>query len=104
VVLFLANGWEEPGVTGGGNRLIISRLWLLQTVPGDFGAVQQSSQPASNSVIPSSVQLTFIIDMSPAAMLLLTDKYSIQTGIDTAYVQFDGCMIPITQGKHVWYG
>jgi hypothetical protein len=102
--LLLANGWEEPGVVGGGNRTYNFQALSTQTVPGDFGAEQQffnSLHP--NSVIPSSIQLTFNVDMTPAANVTTNPTNTLfRPGIDTVYIQFDGCMIPITQGKTMY--
>src|ERR1035437_6270591 len=39
--LLLANGWEEPGVVGGGNRTYNFAGLTDQTPAGDFGAAQQ---------------------------------------------------------------
>jgi hypothetical protein len=102
--LLLANGWEEPGVVGGGNREFDYPALSDQTPAGDFGATQQffnSLHP--NSVIPNNIQLTFHVDMSPAASTAANPTNTLfRPGIDTVYIQFDGCLIPITQGKTMY--
>lgn len=98
--LDLENGWEEPGVTGGADRTYIYTDQAEQFLPGDFGEAQQffnSLDP--RGVITAPISITFAVDMTPA-----TDVGSNPTnplfrpGIDTAFIQFDGSMVPITQG------
>lgn len=102
--LALSDGWEEPGVTGGGNRTYNFQAASDQTVPGDFGADQEffnSLHP--NSVITTPIKLTFHVDMTPAASATTNPTNTLfRPGIDTVYIQFDGCLIPITQGKSMW--
>jgi hypothetical protein len=102
--LQLFDGWEEPGVTGGGNRTYKFQGIANQTVPGDFGADQEffnSLHP--NSVIESPITLTFHVDMAPAASTTANPTNTLfRPGIDTVYIQFDGCLIPVTQGKTMW--
>ncbi|MBK7228517.1 MAG: T9SS type A sorting domain-containing protein [Ignavibacteriales bacterium] len=98
--LDLTNGWEEPGVTGGGNRTYVYTDELTQLPEGDFGYDQQffNSIPPEG-LITNPINLTFKINMTPA-----TDVNSNPTnplfrpGIDTAYIQFDGSFVPVTQG------
>jgi hypothetical protein len=102
--LNLSDGWEEPGVTGGGNRMYTFQNASDQTTPGDFGADQEffnSLHP--NSVITNPITLTFHVDMNPAANATTNPTNTLfRPGIDTAYIQFDGCLVPITQGKSMW--
>ena len=98
--LDLTNGWEEPGVTGGGNRTYVYTDETTQLPEGDFGYEQQffNSIPP-DGLITNPIDLTFKINMTAA-----TDVNSNPTnplfrpGIDTAYIQFDGSFVPITQG------
>lgn len=103
--LFMVNGWEEPGVTGGGDRIFNFPALADQTVTGDFGADQQffnSLHP--NSVIGTPIDLTFKINMIPAAESSTNPTNTLfRPGIDTVYIQFDGSLVPITQG-HTMYG
>jgi len=102
--LRLTDGWEEPGVTGGGNRSYTFDGTPSQMTPGDFGALQQffnSLHP--NSVIMNPITLTFKINMAPAADIVTNPTNALfRPGIDTAYIQFDGCLIPITQGLSMY--
>lgn len=102
--LRLTDGWEEPGVTGGADRNYTFQAVSDQTVPGDFGAPQQffnSLHP--NSVITTPIRLTFNIDMAPAANVATNPTNALfRPGIDTVFIQFDGCLIPITQGKTMY--
>ena len=102
--LRLTDGWEEPGVVGGGNRTYNFQAVSNQTVPGDFGAEQEffnSLHP--NSVITKPIKLTFHVDMTPATNVTTNPTNTLfRPGIDTAYIQFDGCLIPITQGKSMY--
>ncbi|MFH1195434.1 MAG: T9SS type A sorting domain-containing protein [bacterium] len=102
--LTLDNGWEEPGVTGGSDRNYLFQNAAEQTVPGDFGADQQffnSLHP--NGVLTTPITLSFAINMAPAADAGTNPTNTLfRPGIDTAYVQFDGCMIPITQGLSMY--
>ncbi len=98
--LDLTNGWEEPGVTGGGNRIHVYTTETTQLLPGDFGYEQQffNSIPPEG-VITNPIDITFSVNMTPS-----TDVNSNPTnplfrpGIDTAYIQFDGSFVPVTQG------
>jgi len=102
--LFLANGWEEPGINGGGDRKYSFPGLADQTVTGDFGAEQQffnSLHP--NSVLETPVDLTFNIDMTPATNAVTNPTNTLfRPGIDTVYIQYDGCFIPITQGQTMY--
>jgi hypothetical protein len=98
--LTLDNGWEEPGVTGGADRKYTYTDQTEQIVPGDFGAEYQffnSIHP--NGVIMTPLKLIFKIDMTPATDVNTNPTNPLfRPGIDTAYIQFDGSLIPITQG------
>jgi len=102
--LFMVNGWEEPGITGGGDRIFNFPALSDQTVTGDFGADQQffnSLHP--NSVIGTPIDLTFNIDMIPATNATTNPTNTLfRPGIDTVYIQFDGCLIPITQHQTMY--
>lgn len=102
--LRLTDGWEEPGVTGGGDRSYTFDGTPSQMTPGDFGAIQEffnSLHP--NSVIMNPITLTFKINMNPAANVATNPTNALfRPGIDTAYIQFDGCFIPITQGLSMY--
>lgn len=98
--LDLTNGWEEPGVTGGGNRTYVYTDQTQQFPVGDFGYEQQffNSIPPEG-VVANPISVTFNINMIPA-----TDINSNATnplfrpGIDSVFIQFDGSFVPVTQG------
>ena len=98
--LDLTNGWEEPGVTGGADRSYTYTDQTEQYPAGDFGYQQQffNSIPPEG-VINTPISITFQINMAPA-----TDVNSnpvnplFRPGIDSAYIQFDGSFVPVTQG------
>lgn len=102
--LQLSNGWEEPGVTGGADRKYTYTDQTEQIVPGDFGAEYQffnSIHP--NGVIKTPLKLIFKIDMTPSTNTTTNPTNPLfRPGIDTAYIQFDGSLIPITQGKTMY--
>jgi len=102
--LTLDNGWEEPGVTGGSDRRYTYTSQVQQVVPGDFGAAQQyfnSLHP--KGAITNPIQVTFNIDMAPATVVATNPLSALfRPGIDTVYIQFDGCLVPVTQGYSMW--
>ncbi|MBI2416955.1 MAG: T9SS type A sorting domain-containing protein [Ignavibacteriales bacterium] len=102
--LRLDDGWEEPGVTGGADRHYIFTDQTQQSPTGDFGYAQQffNSIPPQG-VITTPMNVVFKVNMTNAARL---DSNAANTlfrpGIDTVYVQFDGSILAITQGKTMW--
>jgi hypothetical protein len=98
--LTLTDGWEEPGVTGGADRSYTYTDQTQQFLPGDFGQEQQffnSLDPRGTITTPISVM--FKINMTPATDVNENPTNPLfRPGIDTLYVQFDGSMVPITQG------
>lgn len=98
--LTLADGWEEPGVTGGSDRNYVYTGDAQQFLPGDFGQPQQffnSLDP--RGVITTPISITFKIDMEPATNVNDNPTNPLfRPGIDTVFIQFDGSMVPITQG------
>ena len=48
------------------------------------------------------IQVTFTIDMAPATSAATNPGTLFRPGVDTAYIQFDGCLAPVTQGKSMW--
>jgi hypothetical protein len=102
--LALSNGWEEPGVTGGADRRYTFVNAAEQTVKGDFGADQQ----LFNSIHPSGyisapISVTFSINMAPAAAVATNPTNALfRPGTDTVWISFDGCLVPLTQGKTMY--
>jgi hypothetical protein len=101
--LVLTDGWEEPGVTGGADRSYTYGNTTPQTVPGDFGSdAQFFNSLHRKGAITKPIQVVFNINMAPAANVATNPNVLFRPGIDTVYIQFDGCMVPITQGKTMW--
>jgi hypothetical protein len=101
--LRLADGWEEPGATGGADRRYVYGTDIEQIIAGDFGADQQFFNSLHwKGVITQPIQVTFDIDMAPAASVVTNPGTLFRPGLDTVYVQFDGSLVPITQGKTMW--
>jgi hypothetical protein len=101
--LQLSNGWEEPGSTGGADRKYVYGNTVQQVVGGDFGADQQFFNSLHwKGVITKPIQVTFTVDMAPATSAVTNPGTLFRPGVDTAYVQFDGCLVPVTQGKTMW--
>jgi|GEM_PF-779161 len=103
--LALSNGWEEPGVTGGADRkYTFTSTTTGQLVPGDFGADQQyfnSIHP--NGAIATPCTLSFSINMAPATNVATNPTNPLfRPGTDSVFVSFDGCLLPITQGKTMY--
>jgi len=98
--LDLTNGWEEPGVTGGADRTYLYTEESSQYPEGDFGYPQQffNSIPPEG-VITTPITITFKMDMTPATDVVENPTNPLFIpGTDSVFVQFDGCMTPITQG------
>lgn len=102
--LMLSNGWEEPGVTGGADRKYTFTSDAEQIVPGDFGAAQQffnSIDPKGAILTP--VAVTFQVNMAPATNAATNPTNPLFVpGRDTVYVSYDGCFVPVTQGKTMY--
>lgn len=103
--LALSNGWEEPGVTGGADRrYTFTDVTPTQYIPGDFGADQQffnSIHPYGCIATPCT--LTFSVNMAPAANVATNPTNALfRPGTDSVFISFDGCMLPITQGKTMY--
>jgi hypothetical protein len=102
--LALSNGWEEPGVTGGADRKYTFTDVIGQIIPGDFGADQQffnSIHPYG--AIATPVTVTFSINMTPATELATNPTNPLfRPGTDSVFISFDGCFVPITQGKTMY--
>lgn len=102
--LRLDDGWEEAGATGGADRHYLFTDQTQQSPVGDFGYPQQffNSIPPQG-VITNAMTVKFNINMTNATR---TDSNAANTlfrpGIDTAYIQFDGSILTITQGKSLW--
>ncbi|NUO80118.1 T9SS type A sorting domain-containing protein [candidate division KSB1 bacterium] len=96
--------WEEPSVTGTGNRNYTYGNQTQQLVPGDLGFDYQffNGLP-EEGVIETPITLTFNIDMTPATNVTTNPANPLfRPGIDTVSVQFYGCLLPLTQGDGLY--
>ncbi|MFQ5706511.1 MAG: FlgD immunoglobulin-like domain containing protein [bacterium] len=95
----LDNGWEEPSVEGGGNRVLVFQNAPQQNPDGDFGFDQQffASVPPGG-VINHHVTVTWNINMTPATDAATNPNPLFRPGIDSVFVQFDGSLLAVTQG------
>jgi hypothetical protein len=102
--LQLSYGWEEPGSTGGADRRYTFTNQVQQAVPGEFGAEQQYFNSIHwKGAITTPIQVTFNINMTPATVVATNPLSALfRPGIDTAYIQFDGSFVPVTQGLSMW--
>jgi len=101
--LNIGQGWEEPAVTGGGNRSHIFQK-TNQSVEGDFGFQRQffNGVPA-NAVIDHDISIHFSIDMTNAAN---ADSNSLGDPFvpgDTVWAFWDGELTGWSQGTDMWY-
>lgn len=100
--LTLGDGWEEPAVTGGGNRFHIFEDASEQSVTGDFGFDRQffNGVPA-NGVIDHDITVTWSIDMTKATNA--TDNPDnasklFRPGTDSVWVEWNLELMSWTQG------
>ncbi len=99
-ILDLGSGWEEPAITGGGNRTHVYQDAATQTVQGDFGFDRQffNSIPA-NGVFDHNIDVTWNVDMTNATIADSNDTGDLfRPGTDTVFVRWDGELLGITQG------
>jgi hypothetical protein len=102
--LGLSDGWDEVGITGGINRRFVYKDVAQQSPEGDLGKeVQYFDSVPAEGVITTPIQVTFNIDMRPAADASTNPNYTLfRLGTDTAYIQFDGALFAVTQGLTKW--
>lgn len=95
----LSNGWEEPAVTGGGNRIFVFEDAAQQAPPGDFGFDRQffNSVPA-NGFFTNDVAVTFNVNMAPAADPASNTDRLFDPSTDSVFVQMDGSLLAVAQG------
>ena len=96
--------WEEPCVTGSGNRYYTYGSQTQQMVPGDykFDWHYFNGLPPEG-VIETPMDLTFNVDMTPATRQETNPSNPLfRPGLDTVWVQFMGCLMPLTQGDGIY--
>jgi len=99
-------GWEEPAITGGGNRTHVFMDAPEQTAVGDFGFTRQffNSVPA-NGVFDHGMSVTWSVDMTNAAdadsnAANVDDLF--RPGVDSVFVRWDGELMAVTEGHDMW--
>ncbi len=102
--LDVAQYWEGPGATGTGNRNYTYTNQAAQLIPGDLGFDFQffNSLP-EEGVIETPITVTFNINMTPATSVATNPANPLfRPGIDTVWVQFIDCLLPLTQGEGIY--
>lgn len=100
-LLDLNDGWEEPGVVGGGNRIFVFEGQPQQFLPGDFNRDNQFF----NSLLPEAtitnpITVTWSIDMKPAADRATNPERTLfRPGTDQVWIQLDTPLWALTQGR-----
>jgi hypothetical protein len=96
--------WEEPSVTGTGNRNYVYGNQTQQSIPGDLGFDYQFFNGfPEEGVITTPLTVTFNINMAPATNVATNPSNPVfRPGVDTAWVQFYGCLLPLTQGDGLY--
>jgi hypothetical protein len=96
--------WEEPAVTGTGNRNYTYTDQANQMVPGDLGFDFQffNGLPVEG-VIETPITITFSVNMAPATDIATNPSNPLfRPGVDSVWVQFYGCLLPLTQGDGLY--
>ncbi|MDZ7290586.1 MAG: T9SS type A sorting domain-containing protein [candidate division KSB1 bacterium] len=96
--------WEEPAVTGTGNRNYVYTDQTQQMIPGDLGFGYQffNSLP-KEGVIETPITVTFNVNMAPATNVATNPSNPLfRPGIDTVWVKFLDCLLPLTQGDGIY--
>jgi hypothetical protein len=97
--LDLSNGWSEPGITGGGNRILVFQNAPQQSPEGDFGQdLQFYNGVPPNAVITTPITVTWNINMTPATDAATNTNPLFRPGTDSVFVQMDGSLLAVTQG------
>jgi hypothetical protein len=98
------NYWEEPSVTGTGNRNYTYTDKKEQAIPGDYGfAYQYFNGLPAQGVIETPLTITFNVNMSPATSAATNPSNPLfRPGVDTVWVRFYGCLMSLTQGDGLY--
>ncbi|RMD89640.1 MAG: T9SS C-terminal target domain-containing protein [Calditrichaeota bacterium] len=97
----IGDGWEEPALTGGGNRVFEFQNLPQQSPPGDFNQdLQFFDSIPSQGVINTPISVTWNINMQPATDPSINPNVDniFQPGTDQVFIQFDGSVFAMTQG------
>jgi hypothetical protein len=89
------DGWEEPGVTGGGNRILVIQDAESQTAATQYynGVAPQALMTPAN-VEGGAITVTFSIDMTPA---LENESQPFLPASDSVYLIVDTPFFALTQ-------
>ncbi len=95
--------WEEPTVTGSGNRTYEYSSETVQYVPGDLGREYQffNGLP-EEGVIDNDITITFNINMAPATVVETNPSNPLFVPGDSVWVVFYGGLMPLTQGQGLY--
>jgi len=93
------DGYEEPSIRGGGNRIHVYQDAAQQMVEGDFGFDRQffCSVPA-NGVFEHDMDITWNIDMHNAANADSNKDNTLFTVGDSVWIRWDGELMALPQG------
>ena len=94
------SGWEEPAVTGGGDRTYTYTSDVQQAIPGDFGFNRNFYNGIpGNGVIPDPITITWSVNMAPATSAgTNTDPHLFTPGTDSVWIRPDGSLFALSQG------
>ncbi len=94
------SGWEEPSITGGGNRIHTWTSDPTQFPTGDFGFDRQFFNGApANCWFDHTIAITWSVNMQPATdPAHNTNPHLFTPGTDSVWVQFDGSLFALSQG------
>ncbi|KAA3618617.1 MAG: T9SS C-terminal target domain-containing protein [Calditrichaeota bacterium] len=96
----LDNGWEEPGITGGGNREFKFEGVAQQFLAGDFDRDNQYFDSLlPEGVLTEETTVTFNINMAPAADVTTNPDFELfRLGTDSVWVELNTPPLAQTQG------
>lgn len=94
------SGWEEPSITGGGNRVYTWTSDPQQVPDGDFGFARQFFNAApGNCWFDTAMAITWSVNMQPATDAAHnTNPHLFDPATDSVWVQFDGSLFALSQG------
>ncbi|MGH7455978.1 MAG: FlgD immunoglobulin-like domain containing protein, partial [bacterium] len=95
--LIAGNGWEEPGITGGGNRTFV---WQNASQQNASPGVDTWDGIPSLGVITSPISVTFNVDMRPATDAAVNPNTSklFRRGTDSVWIRIDTPLFAVSQG------
>ncbi|NQT27723.1 T9SS type A sorting domain-containing protein, partial [candidate division KSB1 bacterium] len=96
--------YDEPAVTGTGNRVYTYTNQTEQMIPGDYGYdFQYFNALPPEGVIETPISVTFSIDMTPATNVITNPANPLfRPGIDSCEVRIRGCLMGLSQGGGIY--